>query len=194
MPFIGPLSRNITFVIARAGDLQPFTTSIGALGNSSFDQADTDTFLTSMATAALPNLSSAEVVVQMQLVYNDGAGQLEYIKTDGRPGTGTTAAALVPQNCSILIQKRTALPGKHGRGRMYWPSLGETDVDGVGTIAPGAKTRIQTMLTAWSNAVATATSFDSFAVLHTISTPVATKITSLTVDSVMATQRRRLRK
>lgn len=194
MPFIGPLSRNITFVISRTGDLQPFTTSIGALGNSSFDQADTDTFLQSMGTAALPNLSSAENLVQTVLMYNDGAGQLEYIHNDGRQGTGTTAASLVPQNCAILIQKRTALPGKHGRGRMYWPSLGEIDVDGVGAINPTAKARIQTMLTAWNNAVATATSFDSFAVLHTISTPPATKITSLTVDSVMATQRRRLRK
>jgi len=194
MPYIGPLARNITLVISRAGDLQPFTTSIGALGNSSFDLADTDTFLQAMGTAALPNLSTAETLVQEVLQYNDGAGIIEYVHNDGRLGTGATAAALVPQNSAILIQKRTALPGKHGRGRMYWPSMGEADVDGVGAISPGAKARIATMLTAWTNAVNTATSFDAFAVLHTTSTPAATKITSLTVDSTLATQRRRLRK
>jgi len=195
MPFIGVFDRNITFVITRAGDLQPFTTSIGAFaGAATFDQADTDTFATALKNAVLPNLSSGETLVSINFQYNDGPGVLEYVSNQNAVGTGAAISALQPQNVSFLIQKRTALPGKHGRGRMYWPSVAETDVDAVGAVSPGAKTRLQTMLTAWLNAISTATTFDSYAVLHETSTPVSTKITSLSVDPVVATQRRRLRR
>jgi hypothetical protein len=194
MPYIGPLTSNITFVITRTGDLEPYTTAIGALMNDTWSDSDADTFATALKTATLPNLSTGEQLVSIDFAYNAGTGISGHSTAFNLSGTGSPISALVPQNTAFLIQKRTGVPGRHGRGRMFWPSVWDTDVDAVGAVAPGTKTRIQTMLTAWQNAIVSATTFDSFALLHSISTPDASKITSLSCGGTVATQRRRLRR
>lgn len=186
---------NVTWVISRTGDLDPYTTSLATFMNSgAFNQADADSFATALRTASLPSLSSGDTLVSIDFAYNEGGGVVQYSAPQGQVGTGSPLSNCTSQNCAALIQKRTGTPGRKGRGRMYWPYLGETDVDGIGLIAPGAKTRMQTMINGWNAAVGTATSFDAFYVLHQISTPEPSKVTQLTPASLLATQRRRLRK
>lgn len=195
MPFIHPLYANATFVITRAGDLDPYTTSFG-LGYSpdGFDPAEADSLAAAFRTASLPSLSTAEVLVSIDWQYNDGDGTLQYISALNSTGTGGTAAALVPQNVSHLLLKRTALPGRRGRGRMFWPSVQDTDVDSIGTVAPGTITRLQTMITAWRAAITSSSWADSPVLFHTISSPPPSVITSWVPATQVATQRRRLRR
>ncbi len=101
----------------------------------------------------------------------------------------------VPQNCCILVRKRTTLIGRKGQGRMYLPpfALNENAINQAGVIDPANVPGIQLNVTQW---------FDPsypWYLLHEappvggVETP-PTPITAFVVDSVIATQRRRLRR
>jgi hypothetical protein len=77
---------------------------------------------------------------------------------------------------------------------MYWPAVNEAWCDAVGTIDPAALTNYATMVTGWLAAVSAAPTFDKFRLLHGASGTPADDITALTPSSLLATQRRRLRR
>jgi hypothetical protein len=195
MAFIPAFTSNITWVVQRTGDTDPYTTSLAcSFGPGPFDTAAADALATSLAVATLPNLSTADTLVQIDFDYNDGLGTLSYSNVRNSIGTGATASATMVQNTAALFLKRTALPGRQGRGRMFWPYMQDTDVDAVGGLTGAAVTRYQTMITAWRTAITSSSHFNEPMLLHTTSTPDATPITSITVSPLAATQRRRLRR
>lgn len=195
MAFIPPSHANATFVVQRAGDTDPYTTSLGLLFNSgTFDTAQADSLAAAFKTAALPSLSTADTLVSIDYDYNEISGVLAYSSVQNAVGTGPPASGTMTQNVAALFVKRTALPGRKGRGRMFWPFVGDADVDAVGALSPGAVTRYTTMLTAWKTAITSNTAFDSPVLFHQTSTPAPTAITSFTVSPLVATQRRRLRR
>lgn len=70
-----------------------------------------------------------------------GEGQL-FVAT-GSNGGETTGTALVSSN-AVLVKMASALRGRRGRGRNYWPGfLPEADVDGAGNISPGLVATLQ---------------------------------------------------
>lgn len=195
MAFIPAFFSNITWVIQRAGDTDPYTTSLGvSFGPGPFDTAAADSMATSLAVATLPNLSTADTLVSIDYDYNDGLGSLTYSSVRNALGTGASASSTMTQNVAALFLKRTALPGRKGRGRMFWPYMSDSDVDAVGNLASTAVTRYTTMITAWRTAITSSSHFNDPALFHTTSTPDATPITAITVSPVAATQRRRLRR
>lgn len=131
----------------------------------------------------------------------------EPITFDVTPATearGGATSEPLPQNCSLLIRKLTALGGRRGRGRMFLPGIDEDTVSSAGFVAGST-------LTAWQGI------FDDFfdalpvdgaaggvgdavnpVLLHSEvvgeTTPAPTAITGFAVQSVIATQRRRLRR
>lgn len=107
---------------------------------------------------------------------------------------GTLSDSAVPMNCALLVSKNTALGGRSNRGRMFVPPvrLNEGAVDAAGNIASSALASIQTLFDDWILALVA----DDFSpkLFHQGPSPAApTQITSLTVQSVIATQRRRMR-
>lgn len=120
---------------------------------------------------------------------------------------GTSAGTAGSPQVAYLIRKNTALGGRQGAGRMYQPGWSETDVDSTGTISGGTRTGLQT---AWSAFLAGLSSVsypmyllhshgaittmrDANLYVRTVAPRAPTEVTSLSVDSVVATQRRRLR-
>lgn len=194
MPFIPPSFSNITFVIQRTGDVDPYTTSFGCSFGGAFDTAQADNLAVSLRTAALPNLSTADTLTSIDFDYNEISGVLTYSSVQGQIGTGNPGSSTHPQNVAALFQKRTAFPGRRGRGRMYWPYVGDSDADAVGALTAAAISRYTTMLTAWRTAITTNTAFDLPVLLHTTSTPDPTPITAFVCAPILATQRRRLRR
>jgi hypothetical protein len=194
VPFIPPTYANATFVIQRAGDLDPYTTSLGVSYTGPWSNANADSLAASLRTAALPNLSAADTLVSIDWAYNDVNGVLAYSSALGSAGTGATLVSTIPQNSAALIVKRTSTPGRKGRGRMYWPYVGEVDTDGIGALNPAAVTRYQTMTTAWVAAITSAATFDQPVLFHTLSSPAPSPITSFSCSPVVASQRRRLRR
>jgi hypothetical protein len=122
------------------------------------------------------------------------------IGQDGSPplsgeGANTQAGALstgtLPSNCAVLVKKSTALGGRAGRGRIFIPwAIGESFVDEGGIITAG---NVTTMQTAMSNMLSgLATNNVPMVILHAVSTGLPPLVVSLTVDRLLATQRRRL--
>lgn len=103
-------------------------------------------------------------------------------------GTGNTAMA--PNNTALLIEKRTQLGGRSGRGRLYMPGLVESVVGPAGDIDPASLAIYQTTAEAWL--VDIETTQTGMFLFHAASSD-PTRVTSLTVDPVAATQRRRMR-
>lgn len=108
------------------------------------------------------------------------------------PGTGSSMA--VPPNSAVLIQKVTALGGRAGRGRMYWPGWPEGNVDSAGVLGEPTRTNFEAEIQAFFDLLALGDL--SPVLLHAEGSPISTPtpITSFQVSPTMATQRRRLRR
>lgn len=113
------------------------------------------------------------------------------VETVSVTGSGSTADVM-PQ-IAALVQKRTALGGRAGRGRMYIPGITEVMIDPGGMLNPEIRDGIQAGLEEWLDELAVLSLFP--VVLHGADSPLTdpTTVTSFQVDGMVATQRRRLR-
>lgn len=95
---------------------------------------------------------------------------------------------------SLLVQKSTALGGRSGRGRWYWPGITEADVLNSGLVDAPYRAVAQTCFNDFQADLSTANV--ELVVLHGADAPLSTPtpITGLTVDNRVATQRRRNRR
>lgn len=110
---------------------------------------------------------------------------------------GLLAQPTVPVNSAFLVKKGTALGGRRHRGRWYLPPawIGEDLIGAGGAISiTSAYTTLQSRLTAYLAAIA-ALQFPMY-LLHGGPgdfVPPPTLVTSLTLQPLLATQRRRMR-
>jgi hypothetical protein len=117
-------------------------------------------------------------------------GASSFSATGGNVGT-----SLAPQ-VSFLVKKRTASGGKANRGRMFVPGPTEADVNSGGVVTGGVVDALQGAFGDFFSDLVAADIAP--VILHAISEavpdpPAPTIITEFQVDSVVATQRRRLR-
>lgn len=108
--------------------------------------------------------------------------------------TGTFGENALPPNTSILARKVTAAGGRAGRGRMYLPGFREDQVGPTGQISGATASDIADTLDAWQAALIVLDLVP--VVLHGANSPLSTPtpIIGWEVDTVVATQRRRLRR
>lgn len=104
---------------------------------------------------------------------------------------GTAVGSVVTPNVAVLIKKRTALGGRKNQGRWFLPwCLPENAVDEIGLISGSTVNGLQAAMNA---VLAAATSANlPFVILHRTDPGVPPQVTALTVDNLVATQRRRL--
>jgi hypothetical protein len=136
----------------------------------------------------MPQLQSGVTLLETRAKYGPQATGPFGLFTD--PRAGGQAGDSAPPNVAYLVEKRTALGGRSGRGRMYLPGVNEGRVNDNGTIVSASRTAIQTAIDAWFTALDNGGV--AMYILHNASSD-ATIVTSLDVDPVAATQRRRLR-
>lgn len=113
------------------------------------------------------------------------------------PAIGTGAGSGLPNNCATLVKKSTALGGRRNRGRMYFPTPLEGEVDGAGTNTIGAVTAWNTLLLRLLPGGGTHTAFGVLGdavVLHDEGSQTPTEVTDLGCQTKIATQRRRMRR
>lgn len=110
---------------------------------------------------------------------------------------GNSASTVLPQNSAFLVHKRTPYAGHRGRGRIYIPGVPEAAVDNVGNVGSATLSAWNTPLASFVAAVTAESTLTGLVVLHSTSihstTPAPYYITSLSMDPLLATQRRRLR-
>lgn len=107
------------------------------------------------------------------------------------PGAGISEG--ITPNVAVLVRKNTAVGGHTGSGRMFIPGWGEANVDAAGKIASAALGSMQTACNALHDQLVTQQ--HPMFLLHTREDhPIGPLgVTSLSVQSLVATQRRRLR-
>lgn len=113
----------------------------------------------------------------------------DYVTTS----TGTVAGSPSSPAVAMLVKKTTGFAGRKFRGRFYLPPafLGEANVDAAGNIDSATVTGRQTCMNTFFASCHTH-AFDLY-LLHRDGSG-ATALTGLTVESLVATQRRRQRK
>lgn len=137
-------------------------------------------------------------------VGQDGGAAVAY-DSDVAGYTGVASGGGPVQNTAVLVKKTTARAGRSGRGRFYWPpfGLGVAGYSPAGVLASGTladyQGRFGPMRTAMESGSGSGMSFAVAPVLlHSIpevgSPPAPDAILAFTVATVLATQRRRLRK
>lgn len=112
----------------------------------------------------------------------------------------STSKGTVPPNCAVLVHKVTARGGRRGRGRMFLPwALGETNVDEAGIIDSPTLTDLNGKINMFRTTLNT--NDVPMVLLHQPSKPGTTHptvpgppnlVTSLVVDKLVSTQKRRL--
>jgi hypothetical protein len=107
---------------------------------------------------------------------------------------GTSVSPTLPGNDAVLVHKRSARGGRRGRGRIFIPwFVPETNVGENGIIDSSYVVTLGTCVSAWFTALGTRNI--PMQILHQPGeTPegVPTPVTSLSVDPLISTQRRRL--
>jgi hypothetical protein len=117
---------------------------------------------------------------------------------------GAVAASAASPQVTFLIRKLTAIGGKHGSGRMFQPGVAENDVDEKGTVLAAKLTALTTAWAGFASGLDTGnakmhlahqygTYVNKKGVTVLIPARVPDAVTGVVVDSVVATQRRRLR-
>lgn len=116
---------------------------------------------------------------------------------------GASAAQRLPQNCAVLVRKATLRAGRPGKGRFFIPSVPEGSVSEIGVLETDYRVTMQDQMDEMWLILNAGTGIPEtspptpMVLLHNSGTPGGvdpTPVTSLQVQSVIATQRRRLRR
>jgi len=106
---------------------------------------------------------------------------------------GGSAVSRPPAQVAILVRKQTARGGRKGRGRMFLPAatIPEGEIDEAGRLQTATLTREQPKLNAVITAMVTAQCTP--VLLHADNLTIPDNITGLQMQSIVGSQRRRLR-
>lgn len=192
-------NKEATFVFSVDGNTRSITFAIGIADldvlspRTNLELADLISQNWSVAGAPFQpsNMPSEYNLLNVTVTEMTETGPLTAISANGSNGSGGQAP--VPINSALLVTKNTALGGRRNKGRMYVPPFlpGESQVDANGNLAAGVQATLQGQFDV-------ATDGDladdiGYLLYHQTGDPTPTAITSLVVNNLIATQRRRMR-
>lgn len=184
----------VSLSISRTGDIDPYSVSWGFRPVGGLLTSDLDAIGAAIGVAAKPNLSLVDTLTNVRFTYLVTAGADNLVHDLPSSVVGTLSSAICPQNVAFLLQKRAGSGGRHGRGRCYWPTVPEADVNEIGVVAPGAITRLTTMCNAFLAAMRTLTPASTDMTILPAVSGADRPVVVFKPDTVIATQRRRLRR
>lgn len=109
---------------------------------------------------------------------------------------GTDGGALQPPNCAVLVQKRTIMGGRKGRGRVYLPGISSVSggLDSAGNFTQAKADDVTAAMEGWrTDITAGDTGPGATPVLLHSDATTPDEIVAFTCVPKLATQRRRLR-
>lgn len=109
-------------------------------------------------------------------------------------GPGTVNGDAMPRQVSGLVSKRTAIAGRHGRGRYYVPFPSENDNDSSPIPTPGYVVRLALLATALATPLTIGAGGNTATLVPIVydrATGIGVPVVSMTTASRWATQRRR---
>lgn len=156
-----------------------------------------DLFIAELTSALSTTIELVNTDVTYQ--FSGDPGDPPLVGSSGTTGAGDETGTLLPQNSAYLVHKRTNTGGRGGRGRLYIPGVFESEVDNLGNVSSGELAQWNGVLADWLAGFATLAPFPAeMVVLHDSEGAHAADpprvVTLLTMDPVISTQRRRLRR
>ncbi len=148
-----------------------------------------------------PQLDSNVQLMRTTTIKGNGSAVFTVGTSIGDARRGSKATGMLPSNTAALVQKRSALGGRSGRGRVYLPwFLPELEVDEIGSVTTATVGNLQTAVDAYyagyeGNMVIAKRTYDlpwdnpARQLILVSSGPL---VTALKVSSIAATQRRRM--
>lgn len=116
------------------------------------------------------------------------------LESTGAVYPGGDNPASLPQNCAVLVTKRSGFRGRKNTGRMFIPGISEGNVSPTGIISPSQLTVLQTAYTELYEELQLTGEVDDVVILHgTEALGAPTPVVAFEVSDRIATQRRRLR-
>ena len=192
MSFLGPGFAEVIFKYRAESGYREALTSLG-FAIAGFNPATGPVAITLAWGATLTALGSPSTAAatgcEVRVGTADPSAPLVYTDNTAVPGSG--GADLSAPNVSLLVTKATALGGRKGRGRMFIPMIPEQYTDDVGNVDATYLGNAQTEIDNFKAAVEGIIGGDAY-LLHEEASPAPTLITAMTVDSRVATQRRRM--
>lgn len=183
--------------IERAGDPEPFAVTFGAkVGTPPFD----------ITTLAMVAGHASDELAELLLTGDRLSEITAYVANDGPPlifnlpidTAGSWTGSPLPSNCAVIVTKDTGLGGRWNRGRVFWPSISENQVDGNGVITPAIAQAYTDRWNAFMDLLTDTGSgqyFDDLVVFHDESLGILpTPIIQFRAEGKIGTQRRRLRR
>nr|CRY96200.1 hypothetical protein [uncultured prokaryote] len=186
-----------------AGDPDPYACTFGvATDLASFSpQEHADHVGLAWVTSILDGQSDDLTFASATCRFGQDGGDDLIIDSDLIPYSGGSNTEKLPQNCAVLVRKNTSLGGRKNRGRLFIPSLASDSVVSMtGVIDPTAVATFQGRMDDFVDYLntdpVTAGLSTPMVILHAPSVVLVdpTPVTSLTVQPMIATQRRRLRR
>lgn len=156
-----------------------------------------DACITLWTTNVKPLMASTLSLVSVIATDLENQNGPSITRAGGLPSAGTQTGDCLPNNCALVITKRTANRGRSFRGRIYSPAIPEPQ---TANNTP-TTTFVNQLVTAWSTFISVTITGPEVVPLGVISkfannTPRAegifTPVTNLTSDGVLDSQRRRL--
>lgn len=179
-----------------------YAVTTGATPSVAEAQNVADAVFARWKTAYDPGAATEAVSQPCFVRLGDGSTQPYEAIASTAAGVGAKTDAMPPPQIAVLIKKSTGVGGRQNRGRMYLPySLQEDGVNETGTILGSLLTTLQTAWTAFLaglqsdgyGMVLANRHFNTPLPPHYVTSVTGSgDVTSLTVEQLCATQRRRL--
>lgn len=191
---IPPGYAEVWFQFNLSADLEPMYSAIGVdvASGTPVDQASADAML-SVGHLALQAQLAPEYTLGPGFVIAGQDGGDVRIDGSATPINATASGNALPNNTAFLIRKVTATGGRRGRGRMFIPGPREATVDPTGIINTTDRNNLQTAMNNLRTNMIALASVDAVVLLHQTPPQTPDVITALTVQTRVATQRRRMR-
>lgn len=183
----------IKYIFALAGDPDDMIFTVGIQASGALTPSELSGVFDAFADNFLDAMTSSYTFRGIQVVGTE-AGGAEYSVELFSNAVGTGGGPELPQNCAILLQKRTGLAGRANRGRAYLVGLAqEGEISAAGVISPTYLGSLQTRASQFRTdlLVSGVTGVADVVVNHPVATP--TPVTAFVIDDRIATQRRRMR-
>lgn len=183
----------VSFLFSLLNDPEPIVITFGVTG----DEVDLNAQFTALATAFGANfeplLGFHYTLYQINVIKGGAAPPYDTMEIPLTTPIGFSGGNSCPQNCAILVKKRSGTPGRRNQGRFFLPGVPEEQVSSNGVLAPTWRASMQAAADAFLDAIAD--EFVGMVIHHLEGSPSEepTAVQNLLVDTVISTQRRRLR-
>lgn len=206
--YVPPGCARVIHSIRLTNDPDPMAVTYGLMpldGDVTFTpQAITDELHDAFGDFWIQAGDSDYTLTQTETYWNlDADSDTEEVAVKAENRVSGTILDTLPQNNAFLVHKRTGKSGRRNRGRLYLPGVEETAVDDRGVLTGAFLGTYQGWLTTWLARFGAGALLEfGMCILHTYpeggstagSEMDPTRVTSLVLDPVIATQRRRLRR